>query len=66
MKSLLIAATATATLLDPTLLTRPQRKLIRLLRGDGLNKTTIAELLRPESVLSLQTVLLQQLPAPTD
>ncbi len=36
-------------------------RLVRLLKGEGLSKNTVEELLRPESLLALQGILTDHL-----
>jgi len=36
-------------------------RLVRLLKGEGLSKSTVEELLRPESLLALRGILTDRL-----
>lgn len=56
-----INTSATAGLLEEVLLAVRSGRLVGLLKGRGLNRSTIEELLRPESALSLKAILTDHL-----
>ncbi len=52
---------AAAGPLDDLSLAVKEGRLVRLLKGEGLNKGTVEELLRPESALKLKAILTDHL-----
>jgi hypothetical protein len=56
-----IDTSAAAGLLDELSLAVRDGRLVRLLKGEGLTKRTVEELLRPESALKLKAILIDHL-----
>ena len=56
-----IDTSAATGLLDELSLAVRDGRLVRLLKGEGLSKRTVEELLRPESALKLKAILTDHL-----